>query len=109
MNLVYLMERIGQDAESLGTQQEYQELSNYSSHGNYFSQVKYDDGTYPSALVDPKGFKREISKIIKLIMKLTQMKSDAHKSQAKENMQISICYLLGFINEDICPGIVREL
>ena len=103
------MERIGKDAESLGTPQEYKELSNYLSHGNYFSKVKYVDGPYPSALVDPKGFKREISKIIKLIMKLTKMNDDAHKSQEKENMQISICYLLGFINEDICPGIFRGL
>jgi hypothetical protein len=27
----------------------------------------------------------------------------------KENIQVSTCYPLGFIEEEICPGIIHEL
>jgi hypothetical protein len=60
-------------------------------------------------LSDTQEFKGEIEKFISLVMKLKQIKPKTLESQEKEKIQISICYLLGFIEEDIYPGIVKEL
>jgi hypothetical protein len=122
MNLVYLMDKIGKDAEKLSeTKQEQQEISSYFSRENYFnslnflyssSQSKVFGNHYSQIGVDSGEFKDEIEKIVRRIMNLSKMKSETHDySEEKENMQISICYLLGFIEEEICPGIniINEL
>jgi hypothetical protein len=126
INLVYLIDKLGKDAEKLSeTKEEHQEISDYFSSGNYFTKLQFLYGstsqkngfgnplgqTGTPNLSDIEEFKVEIEKIIRRIMKLTQMKSETHQSEEKENMQISICYLLGFIEEEICPGanLIHEL
>jgi hypothetical protein len=121
INLVYLMEKIGKDAEELSV---HTQISNYLSSGKYFSALKYGSDpnlsnvsgrinhggqVFPPVLINTNRFKEEIEKFLTLIMKLKHMKSNTLASQEKENIQISICYLLGFIEEDIYPGIVKEL
>ena len=107
------MRRIRNDAGYLsGESEEYQKLYFYLSKGNYFSKLTYVSGSNRSKspeLSDQNEFKEEIEAIIKLSMELPEMKSDDYESQDKYDLQISICYLLSFIQEDIYPDIIQEV
>ena len=116
------MEKIGKEAEELSG---HTEISTYLSSGKYFSSLKYvsesnlsnvsirmnhDFQIFPPTLLsDMQGFKEQIEEFIKLIMNFKHIKSDTLESQKKEDIQISIGYLLGFIEENIYPGIFKEL
>jgi hypothetical protein len=107
------MGKIIEDAKYLSPKtEEYQQLSHYLSEGNYFSKLNYVLGFMNSKSAElsvTNEFKREIEKILTLIMEIPEMKSDNHESEEKEDLQISICYLLSVIQEDIHPGIIQEM
>ena len=113
LNLVYLMKAINEDAKYLsGKTKEYQQLSGYLYKGNYFTKLTYNSGSNRSKspeLSNQNEFKEEIEKIIQLVMRIPEMHSDNHESEKKEMLQISICILLSFIQEDIYPDIIQEM
>jgi hypothetical protein len=101
---------------------EYKDILHFLSGGNYFKKLQYIDSSKQEkfsveqsnqhlspVLRDLKGFTVEIEEIIKLCMNLPAMKDDTRKPVPKENIQTSICYLLGIIEDDIYPGIIHEL
>jgi hypothetical protein len=57
--------------------------------------------------VTPKDSKVKLKKIVNLVLRLID--EDSIDPLKKENIQVSTCYPLGFIEEEICPGIIHEL
>ena len=104
---------INEDAEYLsGTNEEYQQLSGYLSKGNYFTKLTYVSGSNQSKspeLSNQNEFKEEIETIIQLVNQLPKMNSDHHDFKDTEHLQLSICYLLSFIQEDVYPDIIQEV
>jgi hypothetical protein len=124
INLVYLMEKIGNNSyQFIENNGEYSEILKYFAYGNYFSKLNYAHApNHPNFteskgvqigspfLIDPHEFKEEIKKAINFLMRITERKSEIYINPLeKEKMQISVCYLLGFIEEEIYPGIINEL
>ena len=107
------MGMINEDAEYLsGKTEEYKQLSGYLSKGRHFTKLTNVSGSKRSKspeLSNQNEFKEEIEKIIQLVMRIPEMNSDNHESEKKEKLQISICILLSFIQEDIYPDIIQEM
>jgi hypothetical protein len=113
------MEKIGSDSSTLiDNPKHLGEIANYLSGGSYFHKLKYAHGPIkkngnrksqisPLVMSDPKEFKEEIKKFVTLVMRIINRCSMF--PPRKETMWISICYLLGFIEEEICPGIIHEV
>jgi hypothetical protein len=65
----------------------------------------------PSTLIDTAGFREEVLKMIKHILKQPEMCDDVNYQYPVQRNSIkeSICNLIGFIEAKISPGFIDEL
>jgi hypothetical protein len=59
-------------------------------------------------MMDPKGFREEVEKFIILIQQHPYMHFD-DASWVREDMWVSSCNLLGYIDEQLYPGIIGHV
>jgi hypothetical protein len=94
------------------------------SSPDYFNTYKYMHGSNPSVsyenesvqlgnqvLTDPKGFISATKELIHQVFSHSEIKV-GHSfvmNKGQINVCVSICYLLGFIERELYPGINKEL
>jgi hypothetical protein len=100
-------------------------LENYFSSKGYLNKLKffhYESNSYihgigneeenicpPFIMSDSDGFKEEIKKLIIILQKHIQTQSYDKLLLKRETMRLSIFYLLGYIEDNLFPGIIDPL
>ena len=118
ISFVYLLDAIEKNAHSLNKLNLEDQKCFHEYSSEIYSKIRFlfekdhsnFSGNQNSQLFHAHDFQEQLEKLIILIQNQPKMKSDNDDfSSSKDMMRISICYFIGYIEEEIYPGTANKM